>query len=82
MMTEEQEAHIRCRMKKSFCDRGAVKRRTFFMLESPVLTLEDLSAPKSRKVSGAAQINLTYIQIKQESLSFFAPKTAYCCTSA
>lgn len=50
------------------------------MLESSVLTLEDLSAPKSRKVSEAVQKNLTNIQIKQESLSFFFflfPKTAY-----
>lgn len=71
MMTEGQEAHIRHRMNRSSCDCAAMERWALFVLESSVLTLEDSSALRSRKVSGAVQINLTYIQIKQD---FFFPQ--------
>lgn len=43
----------------------------FFIFESLVLMLEDLSALKPSKVSGALHTNLTYIQMKQESLFLF-----------
>lgn len=35
--------------------------KTFVMLESLVLILEDLSTLKLKEASGAVQINLTYI---------------------